>query len=147
MVAPGRVAVVGVVEASDSVEELGSNPQSSGATEGLDTDGSVLLHRHAVLPEQHVGGGGGEAVQAEDREVLMVDLLLLCLLRQDPLGGLDAGQDPGLALVCPVGAHPKTDLLRVGVRLVIPGQLEHLYRGGSGHVTEPAIRAGPEMFI
>ena len=76
----------------------------------------------------------------------MVDLLLLNLSGEDGLCLLDTGQDPGLALVSPVGAHPETHLLRVGVRLVISGQLEHLYWGSSGHVTEPAIGAGAKMF-
>ena len=49
MIAPCWVAVVGIVEASYSVEKLSSNPQSSSAAESLDTDGSVLLYCDAVI--------------------------------------------------------------------------------------------------
>ena len=87
---------------------------------------------------QHLGGRLGEGHEAEHGQVLVVDLLLLCLLGQDPLRGLDTRKDPGLALIGPVGSNTKTDLLRMSVRLVISGQLEHFNWRSWINITEPA---------
>ena len=120
------------------MEELSSISKSSSSTESLNSNSSVLLDSGGVVAQQHGGGGGGEAVQAEHRQVLVVDLLLLRLLGQDPLRGLDTRKDPGLALIGPVGSNTKTDLLRMSVRLVISGQLEHFNWRSWINITEPA---------
>ena len=122
----------------DPLKELCSNPQSPGTTQSLHPDSSVSLDGGAVLAQQHPDGGGGEGVQAEDGEVLVVQLLALHLPCQQGLGGLDAGQQPGLALVRPVGSDPQTDLGGAGVRLVVSGELEHLYGSSGCHTVKPA---------
>ena len=122
----------------NSLKELRSISQSSSSAERLNFNSSGLSDSLGAVTEQHVGGSCREAVEAEHGQVLVVDLLLLCLLRQDSLRCLDTGKDPGFTIIGPVGSDSKTDLLRMSVSLIVSCQLEHLDWRSLSNITKPA---------